>query len=257
MGRYRSPGGRLLHARFVARRGRRLPKRVANVKQPGDVVIAVAPLGQNWGYEVPQEQCCLRMRSSTTLAWTSCTVIPRITHDPSRCMRKAHSHGCGDLLNDYEGIAGYEAFRGDLVLMYFVTVDATSGGLAALDMVPLRMNRFRLTDASEDDVRHAHGVLDRTSHALGAGVARCRGAIDLSCFGRARGSIRPGMASNRLKSLRRQGARGELSLCAVGRYHDAHPCDRLAPFRSCPASRIIRQGYGAERLRRGMARALR
>ncbi len=29
-------------------------------------------------------------------------------------------YGCGDFLNDYEGISGYEAFRDDLTLMYFL-----------------------------------------------------------------------------------------------------------------------------------------
>jgi len=28
-------------------------------------------------------------------------------------------YGCGDFLNDYEGIRGYEEYRGDLALMYF------------------------------------------------------------------------------------------------------------------------------------------
>jgi hypothetical protein len=27
---------------------------------------------------------------------------------------------CGDFLNDYEGITGYERYRGDLALMYFL-----------------------------------------------------------------------------------------------------------------------------------------
>lgn len=32
--------------------------------------------------------------------------------------------GCGDLLDDYEGIGGHEAWRPDLAVMYFPTVDA-------------------------------------------------------------------------------------------------------------------------------------
>ncbi|UCH80070.1 MAG: CapA family protein, partial [Nitrospiraceae bacterium] len=35
-------------------------------------------------------------------------------------------YGCGDFLNDYEGIRGYENFRDDLGLMYFVIVDPSS-----------------------------------------------------------------------------------------------------------------------------------
>lgn len=41
-------------------------------------------------------------------------------------------YGCGDFLNDYEGITGHESFRDDLALMYFPTVDTTSGRLERL-----------------------------------------------------------------------------------------------------------------------------
>ena len=52
-------------------------------------------------------------------------------------------YGCGDFLNDYEGISGYEEFRGDLALMYFASVDAASGGLVELDLTPLQIRHFR------------------------------------------------------------------------------------------------------------------
>jgi poly-gamma-glutamate capsule biosynthesis protein CapA/YwtB (metallophosphatase superfamily) len=41
-------------------------------------------------------------------------------------------YGCGDFLNDYEGIGGYEEFRDDLALMYFPDMDPTSAVLVAL-----------------------------------------------------------------------------------------------------------------------------
>src|SRR5262249_32599238 len=45
-------------------------------------------------------------------------------------------YGCGDAINDYEGISGYEQFRGDLRLLYVASVTADTGALAALHMVP-------------------------------------------------------------------------------------------------------------------------
>jgi poly-gamma-glutamate synthesis protein (capsule biosynthesis protein) len=36
-------------------------------------------------------------------------------------------NGCGDFLNDYEGIRGYERYRDYLVLMYFADLEPTSG----------------------------------------------------------------------------------------------------------------------------------
>jgi poly-gamma-glutamate synthesis protein (capsule biosynthesis protein) len=47
-------------------------------------------------------------------------------------------YGCGDFVDDYEGISGYEEFRDDLVLMYFPVVHAADGTLAGLDMVRSR-----------------------------------------------------------------------------------------------------------------------
>lgn len=44
-------------------------------------------------------------------------------------------YGCGDFLNDYEGIIGYEGYRGDLILMYFVDVNLVIGFLVGLRMV--------------------------------------------------------------------------------------------------------------------------
>jgi poly-gamma-glutamate capsule biosynthesis protein CapA/YwtB (metallophosphatase superfamily) len=56
-------------------------------------------------------------------------------------------YGCGDFLNDYEGISGHEAYRGDLALMYFVSMDSASGNLLRLQMTPMQIKRFRLNRA--------------------------------------------------------------------------------------------------------------
>jgi poly-gamma-glutamate capsule biosynthesis protein CapA/YwtB (metallophosphatase superfamily) len=42
-------------------------------------------------------------------------------------------YGCGDFLNDYEGISGYQEYRDDLTLMYFPRMDAASGKLVRFD----------------------------------------------------------------------------------------------------------------------------
>ena len=38
-------------------------------------------------------------------------------------------YGCGDFIDDYEGIEGYEQYRDDLVLMYFATLSPATGEL--------------------------------------------------------------------------------------------------------------------------------
>ena len=70
-------------------------------------------------------------------------------------------YGCGDFLNDYEGISGYERFRSHLVLMYFVTAEAATGKLLRLEMTPLEIKRFRLSHASRQDNEWLRGILTR------------------------------------------------------------------------------------------------
>jgi len=62
-------------------------------------------------------------------------------------------YGCGDFLTDYEGIGGYEEFRGRLALMYLVELDSQSGKLVSVRLVPMQMRRFRLELTSAVDVR--------------------------------------------------------------------------------------------------------
>jgi poly-gamma-glutamate synthesis protein (capsule biosynthesis protein) len=83
-------------------------------------------------------------------------------------------YGCGDFLNDYEGIAGYEDYRSHLVLMYFAKLDVVTGRLLALEMTPLEIKRFRLQKADRQDAHwlrdmlHREGKRLRTQVSLGA-----------------------------------------------------------------------------------------
>ncbi len=70
-------------------------------------------------------------------------------------------YGCGDFINDYEGIGGYEAYRPDLGLMYFVTLDPAGGSAAELTLVPLMRKHFRLEYATEPDLEWLLAMLTR------------------------------------------------------------------------------------------------
>ena len=80
-------------------------------------------------------------------------------------------YGCGDFLNDYEGIGGYEEYRGDLALMYFARVDAASAAVVSLEIVPLQIRNFRLARPSSRDVECLQQTLDRESGRFGVRVA--------------------------------------------------------------------------------------
>jgi poly-gamma-glutamate capsule biosynthesis protein CapA/YwtB (metallophosphatase superfamily) len=79
-------------------------------------------------------------------------------------------YGCGDFLNDYEGIGGYEAYRSDLVLLYLVTLEAPTGRLVQLEMVPLQLRNFRLHRAAPADRLWLRAVLDREYRRFGSTV---------------------------------------------------------------------------------------
>jgi poly-gamma-glutamate synthesis protein (capsule biosynthesis protein) len=149
----------------------RIAEDVRRVRQPGDIVVASIHWGENWGYEIPGEQRSLAHR---LLDEADVDVIHgHSSHHPRGIevhRGKPILYGCGDFLNDYEGIGGYERFRSDLVLMYFVGMDLTTRELARLEMTPLRIRRFRLNRVSREDARWLREVLGREGAKLGTKV---------------------------------------------------------------------------------------
>jgi poly-gamma-glutamate capsule biosynthesis protein CapA/YwtB (metallophosphatase superfamily) len=79
-------------------------------------------------------------------------------------------YGCGDFLNDYEGIGVHEEFRPDLSLMYFADIDPRSSDLVALELVPLQIKRFQLDRVASENVNWLQQTLDRESRPFGARV---------------------------------------------------------------------------------------
>jgi poly-gamma-glutamate synthesis protein (capsule biosynthesis protein) len=79
-------------------------------------------------------------------------------------------YGCGDLINDYEGIRGYEEWRGDLGLMYFATLSCSDGALVGLRMVPVKARKMSLVRAVPADVAWLAATLGRAGRPLGTRV---------------------------------------------------------------------------------------
>ena len=148
----------------------RVLERVRGVKRPGDVVVASIHWGSNWGYEVtPAQQRFARrlLEGGVDLVHGHSSHHPR----PIEIHRgKLILYGCGDFLDDYEGIPGYEEFRDDLTLMYFATVEPETGRLAALRLVPMQIRNLRVNRASAADAEWLARTLDRVSRPFGARV---------------------------------------------------------------------------------------
>lgn len=144
---------------------------VKEFKWPGDIVVASIHWGGNWGYTVPSAQ---RELAHLLIDEAGVDVIHgHSSHHPKGI--EIHSgkpiiYGCGDFLNDYEGIAGYEEYRPDLSLMYFVTIECSAGELTGLDIRAMSIDRFRLRRASRGDTLWLKDTLSRESRRLGAEV---------------------------------------------------------------------------------------
>lgn len=148
-------------------------RQVRALKRPGDVVIASIHWGGNWGYEVPPEQ---RRFAHALIDRAGVDVVHGHSSHHAKGIEVYQGHlvlyGCGDFVNDYEGISGYEAYRDDLCFMYLPRVEATTGRLAALQLVPLRIRNFRLRAADETEFQWLQGMLEREGRAFGTRVGR-------------------------------------------------------------------------------------
>lgn len=126
----------------------------------------------DWGYHIPAGQ--RRFARQLIDAAGVNVVHGHSSHHPRGIevyREKPILYGCGDFLNDYEGIGGQEAFRGDLTLMYFLTLDPASGRLLRLSLVPLQIRRFRLHRPSAADAAWLREVMARECGRLGTTVA--------------------------------------------------------------------------------------
>jgi poly-gamma-glutamate capsule biosynthesis protein CapA/YwtB (metallophosphatase superfamily) len=142
--------------------------RIQQVKRPGDVVVASIHWGSNWGYEVTGDQ----VRIAHQLIDGGADVVHGHSSHHARPVEvyrdKLVLYGCGDLIDDYEGITGHEAYRDELRLLYFVSVEPGTGKLVGLRMVPMRARRMRLWHASSSDAAWLRRVLDRVSRDFGS-----------------------------------------------------------------------------------------
>ena len=130
--------------------------------------------GGNWGYDVPEEQQAFA-RALIDEAGVD-LVFGHSSHHPKGIevyRNKLILYGCGDLINDYEGISGHEAFRSDLRVLYFPVV-GDRGDLDRLEMAVLKSRGFALHRPEAEDVAWMGDCLTKASRAFGTGI-RCAG----------------------------------------------------------------------------------
>lgn len=107
-------------------------------------------IGGNWGYDIPDQH---QQFAYTLIDELGVNVIHgHSSHHPMGIEWHNQGlilYGCGDLINDYEGISGWEQFKSDLSLMYF-SVDPNLR-LTQLELVPMIRKNFKLHYASNEE----------------------------------------------------------------------------------------------------------
>jgi poly-gamma-glutamate synthesis protein (capsule biosynthesis protein) len=144
---------------------------VSAVKQPGDIVVASIHWGSNWGYEIPSEQVEFAQQ---LIERSGVDVVHGHSSHHVRPIQlyqgKLILFGAGDLINDYEGLAGFEYYRSDLALLYLARIDPQTGSLLELRMIPMQIRKFRLNRASFADVSWLADILNRQGKQFGTQV---------------------------------------------------------------------------------------
>ena len=149
----------------------RIARQVRAHKRDGDIAVLSLHWGPNWGYEVGSAERAFARRLVDAAGVD-------LVHGHSSHHAKGIEiyrdrpilYGCGDLLDDYEGIGGYESYRAELGLMYFPTFDAAGGSLTRFVLVPTRIRGFRLNRANADEAGWLAAMLGREGAKLGTGV---------------------------------------------------------------------------------------
>lgn len=149
----------------------RIRKKVQEVKQERDIVIVSIHWGSNWSYHVSQKEIDFAHQLTDEAG------VDMIHGHSSHHVKgievyqdKLILYGCGDFLNDYEGIGGYEHYRSDLGLMYFAGIKPSTGKLVQFQMAPTQIKHFRVNRTSRDDALWLAHTLNREGRRFGTRV---------------------------------------------------------------------------------------
>lgn len=137
---------------------------IKQYKKPDDLVIFSIHWGSNWGYQVSKQ---FQSFAHALIDEAHVDVVFGHSSHHFRPMEIYHGklilYGCGDFINDYEGISGYDEFRSDLALMYFIEFDYSTLQLNKIMLVPMRIKNFKLQQANEKEFRWILDVLNHVT----------------------------------------------------------------------------------------------
>jgi len=146
-----------------------LTRRIAAARRPADIVIVSLHWGDNWGHAISSDE---RAFAHGLIDAGVDVVHGHSSHHAKACELYANRlilYGCGDFINDYEGIHGHESYRGDLAPAYFATLEG--GRLSSLRVCLFKSHRLRLQQASAADRAWWRDTLNRACAPFGTAYA--------------------------------------------------------------------------------------
>jgi poly-gamma-glutamate capsule biosynthesis protein CapA/YwtB (metallophosphatase superfamily) len=142
-----------------------LARRIDAQRRAGDTVIVSLHWGGNWGYPIGSDERAL----AHALVEAGADLVHGHSSHHARGFEVHRGrlilYGCGDFINDYEGIGGHEKYRGDLAVAYFARL--VDGALRELVLVPFRSRQLSLRRASAADSRWLLDTLNRECQPFG------------------------------------------------------------------------------------------
>lgn len=142
-------------------------ERILQARLPGDVVVVSLHWGENWVEHVPAVH--RRIAHYLTESGAADVIHGHSSHHPLPAevhRGKLVLYGCGDVINDYEGIERDEAARSDLVCLYAVTLH-DDGMLDEMEIMPFQLRSFRLCHARGEDREWLRQFINRNSEPFG------------------------------------------------------------------------------------------
>lgn len=149
----------------------RLAERVHRERRVGDIVVVSLHWGGNWVDELPSAHRRFAHRlidlgaADVVHGHSSHHPLPIEVHGGKLVL-----YGCGDLVNDYEGIESHGRHRSDLACLYFASLEHPAGTLVALKLAVMQLRRFRLERAQALAEEELIGELQRGCRPLGTEI---------------------------------------------------------------------------------------
>lgn len=158
----------------------RIAADIRHHRRTGDIVVFSVHWGGNWGYAIASAQ---RAFAHALIDEAGVDLVHGHSSHHPKAIEVHHEHlilhGCGDFLNDYEGISGHQRYRPELVLAYRM-IFAADMSPARIELLPFRIVRFRLQAASRREADWLGETLDRESKPFGTRVTHTEDILRVS-----------------------------------------------------------------------------